>query len=367
MDTNNDLYKKIIELAFEKAAKNIVRKSLKAKTDYLEANILKGCNAKTYERYYKKYVTKTGNDFENPSEVVLDGLAVFIGYQSFLHFKIENSKLVIEKINEASKEIQLPSSNKIVDTPLKAINNNPTKLLKAVFISFILISIFVGVWIVNDLFFKKTPQPQPTTVVYNTYNGNLNYYYYQKDNGELLLFKNKGEINNEPLMPATKQVMLTYFKQQNVAVSKEDEKRWFKEPTDVQKLEGKTDIPPVKIAEEIQEEIVDKNKTKTVNRFKATSIIAIKNENGLDTDISAFFRNNYKKPTENYNVMGTISYNFNESSFSKNLIVCNLHLNFIVKLNSSDSIFEENTITISATGFSNADAKKNAIKKIQFN
>lgn len=235
--------------------------------------------------------------------------------------------------------------------------NGLLKLVNPLYIGLILVILLTSIWILNGLFFNTLPEPVPQTIIYNTYNGNLNYYYTKKDNGEIVLYKNTDGLPNNTFKPVTQKVILTYFKQKNIDVSNEDTKRWFKE--------------------EIGGEILKQNSNETTNTKKhvkplsnlavQNTKVTIKSNKDIDNIMSVYFKNTYKKTTLKYIATGNVSYTFKESSFIKDATVCKLVLTYNVKLINSDTLFDLNTITSTATGFSMLDAKNKAIDKLQFN
>jgi len=242
--------------------------------------------------------------------------------------------------------------------PLEIKISGLSKLLNHLYIGLLLVVLLASVWFLRDLFFNKITEPIPRTIIYNTYNGNLNYYYTKKENGDIVLYENTSQLPNNKFKPVTQEVILTYFKQQNINVSNEDTKRWFKE----------------KIVNENPTTIVNTTETATTKRDvkKLNSTITnnteviIKNSDDIDNAMSIYFKNMYKKTTQKYLATGNVSYRFRKSSFIKDATVCELVLTYKVKLNNSDTLFDLSTITSTATGFSKVDAKNNAINKLQF-
>ena len=115
------------------------------------------------------------------------------------------------------------------------------------------------------------------------------------------------------------------------------------------------------------ETLVKKNEENSITKLKTVTKVIIKNNSTLDTQISNYFEKFYTKTKNKYLASGTVTYKYTESSFSKEMVVCELVLTYKVKLFNSISIFETGSITTTATGLSKTDAKNRAIKKIQFN
>lgn len=279
-------------------------------------------------------------------------------YREYLKYK----NLEIEHVNlhskseDPTKKIEIEAKPKNSNIPPEIVLKSNSKLLKLVAIFFVGIAFISGFWLLNDFFIKE--KAQPTTVIYNTYNGDLNYYYATKKDGEILLYNDFQSNNNKNLKPVTKEVMLTYFKQQQVEVTNEDQQRWFK--VNLKEENNNKEVENTKIS---TEEVKEKPAEKPINTTKVT----IKNNAVLDTQISGYFEQLYTKTNEDYVATGTVSYNFKESSFSKEMVFCELVLTYKVKLYTSNATFEVNSITKTATGLSEIDAKNNAIKKLQFN
>jgi hypothetical protein len=175
----------------------------------------------------------------------------------------------------------------------------------------------------------------------------------------------KIDINDFNIKPVTQEVMLNYFKQQNITVTDEDTKRWFKENLKEESLkliEVKTLNPIEKTVEKSNQKIEVKEIDKLL--IKNTKV-TIKNDDVFDQVISMYFENNYNKTNENYSVIGDVSYAFKESTIYKNLVICNLSLTYSVKLNYNNKLFDSGSIVSIGSGFSNIDAKQNAISKIR--
>lgn len=271
---------------------------------------------------------------------------------------LKNEIIQTEEVN-----LNKDSINKNENTdrkPLEVIIKNPFKLNNMLLYSVVVITLFFGILVLNDLFLKDKLklEQQPTTVIYNSYNGNLNYYYSTNKDGEILLYNNSQPNKKTNLKPVTQEVMLTYFKQQHVEVTNEDQKRWFKV-----NLEETNNANEVKKAETL----VKKNEENSITKLKTVTKVIIKNNSTLDTQISNYFEKFYTKTKNKYLASGTVTYKYTESSFSKEMVVCELVLTYKVKLFNSISIFETGSITTTATGLSKTDAKNRAIKKIQFN
>ncbi|WP_456378021.1 hypothetical protein, partial [Lutibacter sp.] len=156
--------------------------------------------------------------------------------------------------------------------------------------------------------------------------------------------------------PVTQEVMVTYFKQQNNSVSNEDTKRWFKE----------------KVVNESPKTIVNTTETPNTKRsVKPQSNLAIqntkviiKNNSILDSTLSLYIESIYNKTTKKYTLTGDVSYIFRESTINNALVVCNLSLTYSVKFNKNNKEFDSGILTSVGSGFSNFEAKQNAISKI---
>jgi len=372
MNENELFFEEILRLAFKKVEKDTGESSLSKQAQVLSVLINekekeKGFGDKTYERYFNKYVLKKlVKEVKNPTMDVFNGLLHFLDYKNFKDFKLNNAHLIVKKkpsIKKTSTErvknnnIEKERIDKKNSNPIEVTIKNSFKINKVLLYCVVAITGLIGMFVLNDVIFKEQ-KTQPTTVIYNRYNGNLNYYYATKKDGEILLYDDFQSNNNKNLKPVTKEVMLTYFKQQQVEVTNEDQQRWFKV-----NLEEENSNKKVKTGEISTVTVKEKPAEKPMNTTK----VAIKNNAVLDTQISGYFEQLYAKTNEEYVATGSVIYTFKESSFSKEMVVCELVLTYKVKLYTSNATFEVNSITITATGLSEIDAKNNAIKKLQFN
>lgn len=264
------------------------------------------------------------------------------------------SKYLKYNFRETNK-IKTTFSNK-KEQPLEIKISDLSKLLNPLYIGLLLVVLLVSSWLLKDFFFNTITEPVPQTIIYNTYNGNLNYYYTKKENGDIALYENTSQLPNNKFKPVTQEVILTYFKQKNISVSNEDTKRWFKEKI----------ITNKPIIVNTTDTVTTKNVKKLSSIIAKNTKVIIRSDEGIDDVMGIYFKNTYKKTTQKYLATGNVSYHFRESSFIKNATVCELVLTYEVKLNDSDTLFDLNTITRTATSSSKTNAKNKAINKLQF-
>lgn len=367
MNEKDVFFEEILRLAFEKVEEDTGEIVFSRQTQELSI-LIKGkkktYGEKTYERYFNKYVLKKNLDeVKNPTMDVFNGLLLYLDYENFKGFKEENAHLINgEQPSIKKKSLERVSQIKVEEKKLEEKTNKPIevtiknsfKINKVLLYCAVAITVLIGIFVFNDVLFNEN-KLQPKEINYNRYTGDLNFYYSKNDKTGEIKFYDNDDVpkNNDNYKPATQEIILTHFKLQNKEVTEADKQRWFK-------VENKT-------IEDNDIKMVNKSPIKTAELVVLKKIVVINNNSVKDNLLSAFFEKEYNKTSITYNALGTVSYTYKKSSFSDKMVVCNLELSYKVYLSNASKAFDINTITVSASGFSNSEAKMNTIKKLKFN
>lgn len=338
-----NFYEKIVTAAFEKAKESVTKDNKNAKSVHISKEIdtfIIGdlITKDTLTKYYDKYVLKQKSNFNEPSLRVMNSLAKYLGFKNFIDFKKNFQKKLIE-------EETLISSPKNEKPPFKPL-----------IIVGIIVLTLISVWIVKDLF--KTDKkliPQKIEITNHNYHGDLNYYYNVDDKGIIELYDKKGIVSGKPLTPVTKEIMFTYFEQNN----NKDIRKWRKEIVDADEELQRNDISDKnKLEIEIKE--IEPIKKKAIKNTE----VEIINNGIVDVIVSTAFKQKYTNTKEKYTCNGTVEYTYKENSISSKLIVCNAILIYTVVSNNTGEEIDSGMIKSVGTDTSETGAKQNAISRI---
>ncbi|MCF6308314.1 MAG: hypothetical protein L3J09_10185 [Flavobacteriaceae bacterium] len=255
----------------------------------------------------------------------------------------------------------------VVDKTGVSKNKKPHSLNPLIYVGLIT-AVLISIWIVKDLIVEKKekPIPQKIEVANYNYHGDLNYYYNLNKKGKVELYDKKGRIYNEPLKPATKEIMLTYFKQNNDT----GKRRWFKEVVVNNKGKKNDNLKKENITldkKKAEPKEQPKEKGSSTKEIATKTKIVITNNNVLDNSISAFFKKNYTKTKEKYTCKGIATYNYRESKTNKRLVVCDIELSYTIISNSTQKKLDDGLINATGSGFSKNKAKQQAISRLLLN
>ncbi len=155
--------------------------------------------------------------------------------------------------------------------------------------------------------------------------------WYANYNNKLDFFTAKGihPVSRELLQPVTKEIVHTYF------------------------------LKKLPLENHVKEKPSKASKTDK-------TVVTIINKNQPDVELAIFFKKNYKKITNTYICDGTVNYIFKKSNLSQKLTICELVLTYTVISNKTQKVLDSNLIKTTGSGFTENEAKQNAMSSIQF-